>query len=100
MRIVLSEPVTLGERTITEINTHPPVLGDLCAVGATPLGSAVADRKLLSSLTGESELLLDKIPARDWARISHELGKIWDEYFHPNEQSEGESKPEKAPANG
>lgn len=100
MVITLSKPITLGERTLTEIRTHEPTLGDLCAVGATPLGSAVADRKLLSSLTGESELLLDRISAKDWATISHRLGDIWNEYFHTEEEEQGEEKPETAPANG
>lgn len=100
MEYTLKFPVTAGERTIYEIRTHEPTLNDLCAVGATPTGSAVADRKLLASLTGESELLIGRIHAKDWANIAPRLSEIWNEYFTPDgedpqgEAAAGENPPE------
>ena len=98
MDYVLKYPVTMGERTLYEIHTREPVLNDLCAVGVTPLGSAVADRKLLASLTGESELLIGMIRSKDWAYISSKLAKIWDEYFTPDgDDAQGEAMAGNAP---
>lgn len=88
MDYVLKNPVTLGERTLYEIHTHEPTLNDLCAVGVTPVGSAVADRKLLASLTGESELLIGKITAKDWSCIAPKMSEIWNEYFKSDEEGE------------
>lgn len=92
MEYKLIHPITVGERTLYEIKTHAPTLGDLCAVGTTPLGSAVADRKLLCSLTGESELLINKISAEDWGNIAPKMSEIWAEYFPPESKSVGEEK--------
>lgn len=90
----LKKPITLGERTVYELHTHRPTLGDLCAVGASPIGSAVTDRKLLSSLTGEPESILNKIDCSDWAFISVELGKIWKSFFKAEDTDEGEGVPD------
>ncbi len=96
MDYVLKYPVTLGKRTLYEIHTHTPVLNDLCAIGTTPTGSAVADRKLLASLTGESELLIGMIHAKDWAYISPKLSEIWNDFFVPDNE-QGEEAEENAP---
>lgn len=93
MDYVLKNPVTVGKRTLYEIHTHAPVLNDLCAVGTTPTGSALADRKLLASLTGESELIIGAISAKDWAYIAPLLSNIWNEFFTPEgEDAQGEAQ--------
>ena len=65
--VILRKPLTLGERTVNELNFQPPKVKDLLAAGMHPEGSIGFTRALLSSLTGESELIINEMIPEDWA---------------------------------
>ena len=65
--VVLRVPLTLGERTVKELNFNPPKVKDLMAAGVYPEGSVAFTRALLCSLTGEPESIIDQMIPEDWA---------------------------------
>jgi len=81
----LKYPVTVGERTITELKLNRPKTKDFIAVGSLPADSAAADAALLSSLSGEPEVIISQIDIDDLSIIRNELGFIWASYFTGNE---------------
>jgi len=65
--IVLRVPVTVGERTVKELNFHPPTAMDLFTAGKYQDGSIPFLFEMLRSLTGESELIIKKLFPEDLA---------------------------------
>ena len=65
--IVLRVPVTTGERTIKELSFHPPTVKDLLAAGKYQEATIAFYFEMLRSLTGESELILQKLIPEDLA---------------------------------
>ncbi|MDR1316540.1 MAG: phage tail assembly protein [Spirochaetales bacterium] len=65
--IVLRVPLRAGERTSVQLTVRPPKLKDLIRADAYPGNSVAYARALLSSLTGEPEIILDEIVPEDWA---------------------------------
>jgi hypothetical protein len=65
--IVLRAPVTVGERTVTELRFRPPKVKDLLQAGIHPEGSIAFTHALLSSLTGEPAIIINEMVPEDWA---------------------------------
>jgi hypothetical protein len=100
----LKRPVTVGERTCTELRFRRPVTKDFIAVGTHPTGTVAADVALLASITGEPEIVISKIDVDDLAKLRYECASIWAAYFDItdgyslNPQQEAvEPKPETKP---
>jgi hypothetical protein len=65
--IILRHPVTVGERTVTELHFRPPKVKDLLQAGIHPEGSIAFTHALLSSLTGEPAIIINELAPEDWA---------------------------------
>ncbi|MDR1286761.1 MAG: phage tail assembly protein [Treponema sp.] len=65
--VTLRHPVTVGERTVTELRFKPPKVKDLLQAGAYPEGSIAFTHALLSSLTGEPAIIINELVPEDWA---------------------------------
>ncbi len=96
MTIQLKYPVTVGERTTTEL-TFPerPKVRHLLATDGKGLQSVAADQALCAALTGEPEIIIQEIDAEDWALIRVELARVYQRFFgiekSTPEQSEEEN---------
>lgn len=84
----LKTPVSVGERTITELKFHRPKVRDFLRTDGHDLDTVGADQALCSALSGEPELIIQEIDADDWAIIRVELGKIWLRFFGVKEKSD------------
>jgi hypothetical protein len=66
--VILYKPVTVGERTVKELRFKPPVTKDIFYAGSRyQEGSIPFTHALICSLTGESELIIDRLVPEDWA---------------------------------
>ena len=65
----LKHPVSLGERTITELTLQDPHVRHLMRTDAYGVNTIAADVALCSALSGESEALLANLHIEDWALI-------------------------------
>lgn len=96
----LKTPVTVGERTVTELKFHRPKVRDFLPTDGHKVDSVGADQALCSSLSGEPEIIIQAIDLDDWAIIRVELGRIWYRFFgikpkaetDPNLKAEAEKK--------
>jgi hypothetical protein len=77
----LKYPVTVGERTCTELRFSRPKMKDLIAIGASPLETADALAKLVSSITGEPLLIIEQLDIEDSAYVKIEAERIFSTYF-------------------
>ncbi|GMO48524.1 MAG: hypothetical protein Pg6C_11080 [Treponemataceae bacterium] len=77
----LKHPVTVGEHTCTELRLKRPKTKDFIAVGTNPLGTVAADVALLSSITGEPEIVIEQIDIDDFAKLRYECSRVWAAYF-------------------
>ncbi len=84
----LKTPVTVGERTVTELIFHRPKVRDFLRTDGRNLNTVGADQALCSALSGEPEIIIQEIDADDWAIIRVELGKIWLRFFGVKEKKE------------
>lgn len=95
----LKTPVTVGERTVEVLKFHRPKVRDFLRTDGHPADSVGADQALCSSLTGESELVIQAIDVDDWAAIRVELTKVWLKFFgvtpDPNRKAEAEKTAKK-----
>jgi hypothetical protein len=66
--VALYVPVTAGERTVAELCFRPPVFKDLLAAGRYPEGSIPFTGALISSLTGEPEIIINQLVPEDYAK--------------------------------
>ena len=100
-KIVLKHPVTVGERTVTELTLQDPKVRHLKRTDGHELNSIAADVALLSALSGEPELVIDQIDLKDWAVLRIHLQRIYFVFFgvDPDKtpQSEGEPKDPRNP---
>jgi hypothetical protein len=86
----LKHPVMVGELTVTELKLNRPKMKDFIAVGNTPIGGAGADAKLLASITGLSELVIEQLDIDDVSKLRFEIARIWESYFVSSEyESDG-----------
>jgi len=65
--VKLRVPLTLGERTVTELHFKPPKLKDAMRTDMYKGGTVAAATALMSSLTGEPESLLGEMIPEDFA---------------------------------
>lgn len=79
--IYLKYPVTLGERTVSELTLSQPKVKHFMRTDGHAAGDVASDIALLSGLTGEPESLLQEIDPRDWANIRYDLQKIYAVFF-------------------
>ena len=99
----LKTPVTVGERTVTELRFRRPKVRDFLRTDGRELDTVGADQALCSSLSGEPEIIIQEIDVDDWAVLRVELRKIWFRFFgvppkeeaDPNLEAEAEKKAEK-----
>ena len=84
----LKTPVSVGERTVTELKFHRPKVRDFLRTDGHDLDTVGADQALCSALSGEPEIIIQEIDADDWAIIRVELGKIWLRFFGVKEKSD------------
>ena len=77
----LKTPVTVGERTVTELNFHRPKVRDFLRTDGHTIDT-------VGALSGEPEIIIQEIDADDWAIIRVELGKIWLRFFGVKEKKE------------
>lgn len=77
----LKRPVTVGERTITELKFHRPKVRDFLGTDGHDASSIGADQALCSALSGEPEAIVQVIDIDDWAVIRLELQKVWYRFF-------------------
>lgn len=92
----LKTPVTVGERTVTELKFHRPKTRDFLRTDGLSTDSVGADIALVSSLSGEPEIIIQSIDIDDWAVIRVALHKIWLRYFgvKPKEESDPKAQAE------
>lgn len=104
-KIVLRVPLTVGQRTVTELNLRAPKLKDLLRMDAYPEGSYGASRALLSSLSGEPEVILDELLPEDWADCLVILTRAYQRFcgfinlFDKKEEREDPTKADILPKN-
>lgn len=79
--IRLKTPVTLGERTIEELNIARPKTRDLLRLDVHAGRQWASEIALLSSLTGEPEELLYEIDHADYPLIHTQMQMLWQTYF-------------------
>lgn len=79
--IYLKYPITLGERTVSELTLSRPKVKHFIRTDGHAAGDVSSDIALLSGLTGEPESLLQEIDPRDWANIRYDLQKIYAVFF-------------------
>lgn len=89
---VLSEPVRLGEREITELQFRRPRTKDFIRADGYKITTVSADVAIASALSGESEALIAELPVEDWAIVRIQIGKIWSTYFGIKPKSENPTK--------
>lgn len=77
----LKYPVTVGERTVTELKFHRPKVRDFLRTDGRDIDSIGADQALCSALSGESETIIQAIDIEDWAVIRIELKRVWLNFF-------------------
>jgi hypothetical protein len=77
----LKHPVTVGEYTCSELRLKRPKTKDFIAVGTNPLGTVAADAALLSSITGEPEIVIERLDIDDLAKLRYECSRVWAAYF-------------------
>ena len=65
--LVLRVPLTVGQRTVTQLNIRPPKVKDLLRTDGHPGDSVGYALAFLSALTGEPEIILGEIVPEDWA---------------------------------
>lgn len=79
--IYLKYPVTLGERTVSELTLAQPKVKHFMRTDGHAASDVASDIALLSGLTGEPESILQEIDPRDWANIRYDLQKIYAVFF-------------------
>ncbi len=77
----LKTPVTVGERTVTELKFHRPKVRDFLRTDGHDIQSVGSDQALCSALSGEPEIVIQAIDIDDWAVIRVELAQIWYQFF-------------------
>jgi hypothetical protein len=77
----LKYPVTVGEHTCTELRLQRPKTKDFIAIGTHLVGTVAAETALLSSITGEPEIVISQLDIDDWAKLRYEIARIWEAYF-------------------
>jgi hypothetical protein len=98
--IVLRAPVTVGERTVTELRFRPPKVKDLLQAGLYPEGSIAFTHALLSSLTGEPAIIINELVPEDWTDALVILSRTYQRFtglinlFDKKEESENPTKKE------
>lgn len=99
MVIDLKYPITKGERTLTSIVLPDKILvrhimsGDNYAVGTVE-----REIKILSSMTGESELILREMDARDWVVVQAKVRTLLlGEFEEADEDSDNKKKEKRKP---
>jgi hypothetical protein len=90
--IKLRVPIKAKERTVETLTLQPPKFKDLIRTDAHPFGSHAADRALLSSLTGEPEILLDELAPEDVADIRVSLSQVYNRFFGLENVLDGQEK--------
>ena len=90
--IYLKHPVSLGERTVSELHFQEPCLLHMMRTDGHNINDVGADIALLSALTGEPEEIIKNIHIEDWAPIRYELQKIYAVFFGVKESLEAENK--------
>jgi hypothetical protein len=100
--IELKHAVTVGELTVKEITLQRPKTKDFIAIGTIPYHCVEADARLLASISGLPEKVIDQIDIEDLAILRIALARIWTAYFSGNPYIEDptEAEPAKAPQNG
>lgn len=92
MKVVyLTRPVTLGERTVSELHFKEPTLMHMMRTDGHKMSDISADAELVSALTGEPVEILKHIHIEDWAKIRPQLEDIYAVFFGFKEKL-GESK--------
>ena len=77
----LKRPVKVGERTCAELRFTRPRMKDFIAIGASPLETAEALAKLVSSITGEPLVIIEQLDIEDSAYVRIEAERIYNTYF-------------------
>ena len=95
-KFVLKHPVTVGERTVTELSLQDPKVRHLRRTDGHDINSIASDVALLSALSGEPELVIDQIDLKDWAVLRIHLQRIYLEFFgiDPDKTPQNKGEPE------
>jgi hypothetical protein len=94
--ITLKHPVKVGELRVTELTLQRPKTKDFIAIGTLPYDCAGADARLLASVSGLPESVIDQIDIDDWAILRIDLARIWESYFVGTPYQENPTKEEQA----
>jgi hypothetical protein len=79
--IKLSAPVTVGERTVSELTIADPKVRHILAVDGHDPDSTAAAVALAASLTGESELIIRELQPVDWRNVRTRAMAIYYEFL-------------------
>ncbi|WP_147615122.1 phage tail assembly protein [Treponema pectinovorum] len=93
-KYTLKTPVTVGERTVEQLNFHRPKVRDFLRTDGFAVDSIGADQALCSALTGEPEVIVSAIDIEDWAVIRVELQKAWLKFFGIKPQKKADAEAE------
>ena len=97
MVINLKYPITKGERTITSVILPEHVLVKHIMAGDNyAQGSVERELAILSAMTGESEIILKEMDARDWIVVQTKTRSLLlGEFGETDEQEEKNKKDSK-----
>ncbi|MEL3907909.1 MAG: phage tail assembly protein [Treponemataceae bacterium] len=79
--VYLKHPVTLGERTVTELHFQEPSVMHMMRTDGHDINNVGADVELVSALTGEPAEIIKRIHIEDWPSIRYKLQNIYAVFF-------------------
>lgn len=88
MVVNLKCPITKGERTITSLILPGKILvKHIMAGDHYPVGTVERELAILSSMTGESEIILKEMDVRDWVVVQAKTKSLLESEFKDENES-------------
>lgn len=96
MVVNLKYPITKGERTVTSLVFPDKVLvRHIMAGDPYPQGTIEREVAILSSMTGESEIILREMEAKDWVVVQAKVKALIEGQLDDEEDEKEESQDKK-----
>lgn len=93
MVVKLKYPIVKGERTVTSLILPDKVLvRHIMAGDSYPVGTVEREVAILSAMTGESELILREMEAKDWIVVQAKVKALIEGQIDDGNTGEDETK--------
>ena len=79
--ITLESPITMGQRTVSELKFQEAVTRHLLAADGKDPDDAAFVLAMASSMTGEPELLLQQLKPADWVQVRTHVRRAYGEFM-------------------